>query len=120
MRVTVREAQAAHSAVAKAIAAGEMTREWCEVCGAEAQAHHDDYSRPLDVRWLCPSHHKLWHRDHPSGIDWTTGRTQLFSFRCPGELVDQLSELAEANYRNLSQEIRLALVKHVKAATETA
>lgn len=25
------------------------------------QAHHDDYSKPLEVRWLCPSHHKLHH-----------------------------------------------------------
>jgi len=33
-----------------------------EVCGAEnAQAHHDDYSRPLDVRWLCDTHHRQHH-----------------------------------------------------------
>ena len=35
----------------------------CEVCGSTVNSewHHDDYSRPLDVRPLCGSHHKLWH-----------------------------------------------------------
>lgn len=25
------------------------------------EAHHPDYSRPLDVVWLCPAHHKQAH-----------------------------------------------------------
>jgi len=36
----------------------------CEVCGATpALRHHDDYSKPLDIRWLCPLHHKAVHRE---------------------------------------------------------
>jgi hypothetical protein len=32
------------------------------VCGEpEAQAHHDDYAKPLDVRWLCNKHHREHH-----------------------------------------------------------
>lgn len=25
------------------------------------QAHHPDYSKPLEVRWLCPKHHAAQH-----------------------------------------------------------
>lgn len=53
----------AHNAVKYAVRVGKLTRGKCEVCGAEgAQAHHDDYSKPLDVRWLCMIHHKEHHR----------------------------------------------------------
>jgi len=52
----------AHSAVRRAVAAGILTRQPCEVCGlAKADAHHDDYNKPLAVRWLCRSHHAEWH-----------------------------------------------------------
>lgn len=34
----------------------------CEICGdTKSEAHHDDYSKPLDVRWLCRRHHVEWH-----------------------------------------------------------
>jgi transcription elongation factor Elf1 len=29
----------------------------CLICGEKAEAHHHDYSRPLDVMWLCRTHH---------------------------------------------------------------
>jgi hypothetical protein len=48
--------------VRQEIEAGRMNRQPCEVCcAAPAHAHHDDYSRPLDVRWLCPKHHREHH-----------------------------------------------------------
>lgn len=35
----------------------------CEVCGElKVEAHHDDYNKPLSVRWLCMSHHRELHR----------------------------------------------------------
>src|ERR1039458_7338116 len=38
---------------------GKVKRQPCEVCGAQpAEAHHEDYSKPLDVEWLCPTHHR--------------------------------------------------------------
>lgn len=52
------EKRAAHVAVGNALRSRQLVRQPCEVCGAtRVHAHHDDYSRPLDVRWLCPSHH---------------------------------------------------------------
>ena len=41
---------------------GTITRQPCEVCGEpNGQAHHDDYSKPLEVRWLCAKHHAEVH-----------------------------------------------------------
>jgi hypothetical protein len=52
----------AWNAVSGAIRSGKLKRQPCEICGdPNSQAHHDDYSRPLDVRWLCRAHHEEHH-----------------------------------------------------------
>jgi hypothetical protein len=55
------EKRKAHIMVGNAIKNGRLHRQPCEVCGAKGHAHHDDYSRPLEVRWLCPTHHARFH-----------------------------------------------------------
>jgi RNase P protein component len=51
--------------VQDAVKRGLMKRRCCEVCGNEkTHGHHDDYTRPLDVRWLCAAHHAQWHAKH--------------------------------------------------------
>ncbi len=53
----------AQTAVSNAIRDGRLLRQPCATCGApRAEAHHDDYSRPLDVLWLCKTHHTEEHR----------------------------------------------------------
>lgn len=53
---------AAREKVHQAILSGALVRQPCEVCGVEpAHAHHDDYGKPLDVRWLCVPHHAQHH-----------------------------------------------------------
>lgn len=60
-----RPRERARRAVYVAIRRGVLIPQPCEVCGVEpyrngrryVQAHHPDYSKPLDVRWLCPRHH---------------------------------------------------------------
>lgn len=48
----------ARSYVRVYIKRGKITPGPCEVCGsAEVQPHHEDYSQPLAVRWLCRVHH---------------------------------------------------------------
>lgn len=56
----------AQLALNRAIKAGVMVRPpTCEECSARRpEGHHDDYAKPLDVRWLCRNHHKAWHRQH--------------------------------------------------------
>jgi ribosomal protein S27AE len=48
--------------VHRAKKAGRLTPLPCEKCGAvKVDAHHDDYSKPLQVRWLCRACHRAHH-----------------------------------------------------------
>ncbi len=42
---------------------GKITLQPCEMCGSkEAVMHHDDYNKPLDVRFFCKVHHSVVHK----------------------------------------------------------
>lgn len=46
--------------VSYAVRSGKLVRRPCEVCGEQkVQAHHDDYTKPLAVRWLCFTCHRV-------------------------------------------------------------
>jgi hypothetical protein len=62
-----REKHLAHRKIEAAIRAGRLKVEPCVFCGCEAQAHHEDYSKPFVIVWLCPTHHKRRHKDINSG-----------------------------------------------------
>lgn len=52
-----------HRLLATEIRAGRIKREACEICGnSKTDAHHDDYFKPLNVRWLCRKHHIELHK----------------------------------------------------------
>lgn len=54
----------AHSRLQYAVDSQKIIKKPCEMCGnKKSQAHHDDYSKPLDVKWLCSKHHGLRHRE---------------------------------------------------------
>lgn len=57
------ELSKAHQEVATALKKGLIKKSPCEICGDKiVEAHHDDYTKPLDVRWLCKKCHMKWHR----------------------------------------------------------
>lgn len=62
----------ASKAVERAIRVGTLTRpalcEWCGGTGRGIQAAHKDYSRPLDVLWLCTRCHVKWDHDEPKSL----------------------------------------------------
>ena len=42
---------------------GYIEKGLCEDCGSKkVQAHHEDYTKPLEVRWLCAKCHNRVHR----------------------------------------------------------
>ena len=63
---------------------GILVEQPCGVCGTMVylEMHHFDYTRPVEVIWLCHKHHRSVHRGE---IDWTTlpihGPEYIFSKR---------------------------------------
>ena len=42
---------------------GVIVKKPCEVCGKKkVQTHHDNYDKPLIIRWLCLKHHVEYHK----------------------------------------------------------
>lgn len=55
--------QIARARATMAVHRGTLARKPCEQCGEpDAERHHADYSRPLDVTWLCRRCHRALHR----------------------------------------------------------
>lgn len=54
----------ANAVVHNELKRGRISRLPCIICGAtEVEAHHPAYSLPLDVVWLCKTHHTEVHHD---------------------------------------------------------
>lgn len=72
----------AKAAVNRAIRKGILIRPTaCEKCGASCKPDgaHQDYSRPLEVKWLCRGCHNRWDRLEPkTRVDSTSSRTSVF------------------------------------------
>lgn len=110
----------ARTKVLQAIAAGKLVRQPCEVCGAQVvEAHHADYSKPLDVMWLCARHHAEWHAtagDIPKGgrppVGRPTGR-KVTLYMLPADE----ARAKQLGAGNLSLGVRIALQRAQKERT---
>ncbi len=115
----------------------------CEVCGSTVRvvAHHDDYSKPLEIRWLCRSHHGLLHAELSrqgtpiTATDKEKQRAHAKVQQAKPSKYDtdlqrrlglhdndweRLESLAAANDRTVAAEIRRAIRSHVEAAQQAA
>lgn len=63
------EKNKARQIVSNAIRYGKLKKQPCEICGEKAQAHHEDYSKPLEIKWLCFKHHRESHGQLDSNIN---------------------------------------------------
>ena len=60
----------AHTKLNNAIRDGKIIKQsCCQECGSEyfVVGHHDDYDKPLEVRWLCQVCHCAWHAENGEG-----------------------------------------------------
>jgi ribosomal protein S27AE len=61
----------ASAIVARAIRNGKLFSEPCCKCGSteSMHAHHDDYLKPMNVRWMCAGCHSQWHKLNGEGLN---------------------------------------------------
>lgn len=68
--------------VRAALVAGKLKKEPCQVCGCEkVEGHHHDYSKPLEVAWLCKKHHAELHRLLKKGRIGRSASSSIPSFK---------------------------------------
>jgi len=62
-RLTHKGKAKANHWINNALRDGRIIKKPCEVCGEiKSQAHHTDYRKYYDVKWLCFKHHRQAHK----------------------------------------------------------
>ena len=101
----------------RAFASGRITKPaHCAECGGDGQLsmHHKDYSKPLEVQWLCFPCHM---RAHGCG----SGQfTSVVMWRVPAKTKHALRILAVAKGKKISVLVREAIEKLIEAEGEKA
>lgn len=59
------EKKLARNKARMALLSGKIKKGLCECCGtSDVQMHHPDYSKPLQIMWLCKICHEEWHKKY--------------------------------------------------------
>lgn len=119
MLATAAEKRDAYATTAKALRDGVLVRQPCEVCGDAVgiHGHHEDYSKPLEICWLC-----LWHhRERHKRLGWPRfGRKRTGGvYVCPIQiqiesgLKDKVIDCARAEGMSVSAWIRRLIIREL-------
>jgi ribosomal protein S27AE len=101
----------AHDRVAVAVKRGELIKpDKCSMCGEKKiiMAHHNDYSKPLDIIWACQACHMKIHR----------GATIS-----QGELVRTIMQLSDEAFewlRQQSHEKKISISEYLRRIIDEA
>jgi hypothetical protein len=102
----------AHGAVYAALKSGELVRGPCEQadygdCHGRIEGHHDDYSKPVDVRWLCSTHHRRLHAEKKRRGDGK--ENMVVRVRLTADLTDRMEAEMVRDDRTAADVVRRAL-----------
>lgn len=110
--------------VAKALREGRLQKLPCTRCeSADSLAHHDDYDMPLDVVWLCRSHHIARHKElgwgvigkpHPEAI---SGGMQI---RISDDLLGKLRLMAAQECVSVARLVNRLIAEGISARLKSA
>ncbi len=88
----------------------------CEKCGGLSprnERHHDDYSKPLAIRWLCKRHHAQAHNPNGSGKEGGN-----FTIYVTGDLYEAVKRLGRRiNKSAVCAEALAAAVDRIERTT---
>jgi DNA-binding XRE family transcriptional regulator len=128
---TKSEKMSARRKASLALARGLIERRACETCSnSKAEMHHDDYSKPLAVRWLCKPCHAAHHARVRSGPELpaptavevpTSGENPISYLRARGFALRQLARSwGYANYSSVEALENFDTVPQYRTAVKMA
>jgi transposase-like protein len=107
----------AHIAINNAVRYGKLKKLPCQECGdIKSQAHHSDYSKPLDILWVCQKCHKKIH--HPIELR-ASKRKKVITIK--ESIKAKAKELKEAGltYQKIADTLKTSKATVYKAVNNT-